>query len=114
MNNQIKVGDIFHLSWGYNQTNVNFFQVTRISAKGVFVREIGYVAVPGSEGFMSQNVLPVKDSFLKDSQWCCKRGLPFEKNIELFRKLKGNGFNIRGRYFAYLWDGKPKYNSWYA
>lgn len=37
----LKVGDIVHTSWGYDQTNVSFFEVTRIvSEKSVGIREI--------------------------------------------------------------------------
>ena len=36
----LKVGDIVNTSWGYDQTNVDFFVVTRVSAKMVWVRPI--------------------------------------------------------------------------
>ena len=113
-NKVVNVGDIFLMSWGYDQTNVNFFQVTRVSPKGVFVREIGYRSAGGA-GFMCQNVVAVKDSFKSSSQWC---GGFQGANAELFRKLSyynGNPcFSVRGRYSASLWDGKPTYESWYA
>ncbi len=34
------VGDVVSYSWGYDQTNVDFFQVTRVSASSVWIREI--------------------------------------------------------------------------
>ena len=107
----VKTGDIFLMSWGYDQTNVNFFQVTRVSKAGFFVREISQSSA-GKEGFMCQDVTAVKDSFLKRSQWCG------ETNEELFRKGKVYDsepyFSIKGRYNARLWNGTPTYNSWYA
>ena len=36
----IKVGDIFSSSWGYDQTNVDFFQCVDVKGKMVVVREI--------------------------------------------------------------------------
>lgn len=113
---QVKVGDIFLMSWGYDQTNVNFFQVTRISKGGVFIREIGYKSVEGSNGFMCQKVVANPNSFLSTSQWCSPKGQSFGGNVETFRRmsLDGNGFSVRGRYYAFRWDGKPTYNSWYA
>lgn len=36
-----KVGDIFYTSWGYDQTNVEFLQVVRVSASSVWVQETG-------------------------------------------------------------------------
>lgn len=111
----VKVGDIFEMSWGYDQTNINFFQVTRLTPKGVYVREIGSAGA-GGEGFMCQDVVAVKDSFKDNSQWCGGYG---HGNPEMFRRIdyrtdQPPSFSIRSRYFAYLWDGKPTYCSWYA
>lgn len=35
------VGDVGEYSWGYDQTNVDFFQVTRVSRASVWIRPIG-------------------------------------------------------------------------
>lgn len=42
----VKVGDIFYTSWGYDQTNVDWFQVVDVSATGktVTLVEIGAIA----------------------------------------------------------------------
>jgi hypothetical protein len=62
---QIKVGTILHYSWGYDQTNAEFYQVVdRFGARGVVIREIGGKSVPGSEGFMCDRVRPKKDDFI--------------------------------------------------
>ncbi len=111
-----KAGTIFSMSWGYDQTNVNYFQVTRATAKGVYVREIGAKSVPGTQGFMSENVTPVKDSFLDKSQWC---GGYSSNNPETFRRIKVSNnrpyFSFEGRYFArQTCEGSSTYNSWYA
>lgn len=63
----VKIGEIYRRSWGYDQTNVDYYQVVALKAKTVVVREINHAQVKGSEGFMSCNVVPVKDSF-KDSE----------------------------------------------
>lgn len=34
------VGDVVYTSWGYDQTNVEYFQVTTVKAKSVMVRQI--------------------------------------------------------------------------
>lgn len=54
--NPLKVGDILHTSWGYDQTNVEFFAVTRVSGKRVWVREIA--ADSEATGFMSGKCWP--------------------------------------------------------
>ena len=35
-----KIGDLFHASWGYDQTNETFFQVVNVGGKTIEVREI--------------------------------------------------------------------------
>ena len=111
--NTVKIGDIFNMSWGYDQTNVNFFKVTRMTPKGVYVREISSKGA-GNEGMMCQNVV-AGETFLSESQWC---GGYNKNNPETFFKLKTYSgqpcFTIKGRYFARLWDKKPTYSSWYA
>ncbi len=114
----VKVGDLFSMSWGYDQTNVNYFQVTRVTAKGCYVREIGAKSVPGTQGFMSETVRPVKDNFLAKSQWCGGYG---SNNPETLRRLKFStyskswGFSFESRYFASQVKGEgDQYNSWYA
>ncbi len=123
----VKPGDIFNMSWGYDQTNNNFFQVTRVSEKGVWVREIGCKSVEGTQGFMCETVVPNPGSFIDRSQWC---GGGFDgQNTETFRRVcisnwnkDGTGkvdaqpyFNFRGRYFAYKCAVDSKhYDSWYA
>jgi hypothetical protein len=36
----IKLNDVFYSSWGYNQTNVDFFQTVKILNRSVIIREI--------------------------------------------------------------------------
>lgn len=59
-NDSVKIGDVFHTSWGYDQTNVEFFQVKEISKTGKTCKviQIGSSTVPGSEGFMSESCVP--------------------------------------------------------
>lgn len=64
--NPYKVGDILCNSWGYDQTNVDFYQIVKTSGKSVWIKRIAGEIVPGSEGFMSANVKPIKDNFLSD------------------------------------------------
>lgn len=65
---KLKVGDIMYNSWGYKQTNVDFFQITKISGKSAYIRPICGEHVKGSEGFMSANIRPIKDSFCGEEE----------------------------------------------
>ena len=61
----LKVGEILQSVWGFEQTNVQFFQVVKVTPKMVFVREI-----PSHEssnnGDMTGTVVPVKGAFASD------------------------------------------------
>lgn len=39
-NIQIKEGSIFYSSWGYDQTNIDFYQVVKATAKTVWLRKL--------------------------------------------------------------------------
>jgi hypothetical protein len=57
-----EVGQILYHSYGYEQTNIEFFQITKIEGKTVFVREICQERT--ETGNMSGKTMPVKDDFL--------------------------------------------------
>ena len=65
-----KVGDCLHTSWGYDQTNVEFYKVVRVLAKSVEVVAIAGKSVAGSQGFMSERVLPDPDNVIAVDDKC--------------------------------------------
>lgn len=95
---ELKVGHIFRSSWGYEQTNVDFYQVTEIKGSFMILRAIHQAPVDGSYGHDSCYVVPVKDSFI-DSD-------PIRKKIQTH-------LNIDSVRFASTWGGEPAYKSWY-
>lgn len=97
----LKIGDILYSSWGYDQTNVDFYQVIDVLNKTIKIREIESAMPQGEDGFMTGNIIPVKDKFTK------------EKTL-LKRVLPDNCIKITSFSWARLWDGKPKRISWYA
>lgn len=58
----LKPGDILYTSWGYDQTNTEFFQVLSVSNNTVTIQEIGAKTIDAT-GPMSGTISPVKDSF---------------------------------------------------
>jgi hypothetical protein len=98
---KVAVGDIFVSSWGWEQTNVDFYQVVeKPSANTVIVREIAAATVEGSEGYMSRNVRAVPNAF---------RSAPIKK------RLTNGGFKISSFQSARPTTAdKEHYNSWYA
>lgn len=96
----IKEGDLFVASWGWEQTNVDAYQVVAKKGASVVLREIALQSVEGSEGFMSDRVVPVKDAFI---------GSEFKKRIV------GKHINIDDvRMACPAEEGKDFYRSWYA
>mgnify|MGYP002857244916 CR=1 FL=1 len=57
----IKVGDIFYTSWGYDQTNTEFYEVVNVRGSRIDLKEIGYTvdyekaAVRDEATFSAQN-----------------------------------------------------------
>lgn len=100
----VKIGDIFHYSWGYEQTNCNYFQVVGLKGtKQVVIREIAYTTTE-TLGIDSYNVKAVKDSFLQDSQFIEDNEKGAVKQVKALK----NGtiyINIESFGFCSLWDG---------
>lgn len=64
----VEVGDVFSSSWGYEMTNVDFYEVVGLSPSGksVRLRRIAAETVPGSEGNMSCHVIARPGVFIRD------------------------------------------------
>jgi hypothetical protein len=60
-----KVGDIVRNSWGWEQTNIDYFQVTEVLGKKIRVSEIRAEIVE-AVGSMSANVKALRDCFVND------------------------------------------------
>jgi hypothetical protein len=75
----LRVGDLFSNSWGYDQTNVDFYQVTEIKGKTFTIREIGSKRCgEAPSGSDSDYCIAVKDSFTVNSAPVIKRSLSME------------------------------------
>jgi hypothetical protein len=89
----VQVGDIFSCSWGYSMTIVDFYQVQKTTAKGVYLREIAKEEM--HDGNFGGKCIPKKDQYISEDV--------------IFRRLKkGKVLKLSTYKFAYLWDGKPK------
>jgi hypothetical protein len=103
-----KAGDIFHWSWGWEQTNCDFYQVVAVSKGTVTLREIAAKSVSCEGSSMSDTRVAVKDDFLVSSE-------SFVKRPQCQPGDNGTSWNIPMKYgYCSLWDGRPEYCSWYA
>lgn len=112
----VKVGDIFYMSWGYEQTNVDFFQVVALKGKTqVVIKEV--VLREDNEEYMShgmardvsfdmKHAVPVANSsFVKDNE----KGM-----IKKVCGTKENPYlNMTSYANAHKYNGKKLYESWY-
>jgi capsid portal protein len=99
--NSVIVDDIFVCSWGYEQTQVDAYQVVeKIGNATVVLRPIACRTVEGSEGRDCQNVVPVYNAFTSEET--------------ITKRIGEYGITMNSYSSAYQWDGKREfYNSWY-
>jgi hypothetical protein len=106
--NPYQAGDLLHKSWGYEQTNNDFAQVSGVGPRSVTIRRIGKHTVAAT-GPMSSTVCPLKDRF------------PPDHELEVVRFTF---CQCEGRLYAFLpsdygnWNRvephRAYYESWYA
>lgn len=108
-----QVGDYVVNTWGYEQTNVEFYEVIEVKNKTIVVHEVGNMQVKGSvlSHGMANKVVPdgVK---LKDSK-------PFALRLKMVNWNSLGGVQCRicspkSYYHFKKWSGEAQYQSWYA
>lgn len=99
--NPYVVGDVVHHSWGYDQTNCDFYQVIAVTPKTVTLLEICSESVT-EEGFMSDRRVARIDNFLENAKPFTCRVLNNDSTVKI-----NHGY-------ASKWDGRPKSCTWYA
>lgn len=89
----IQPGDIYYTSWGYDQTNVDFYEVVAASDKSISVREVESKTVSSERGADYVSAVPGKyvGSLMK-------------------KVPSAHGFRVDSA-MATKWDGKPKYQT---
>ena len=111
----IKVGDIFYMSWGYEQTNVDFFRVKALRGKTQVILQQVYLemtqdkcvsGMSADRKYNSKNYSLVKNScFVKDNE------------NGIVKKVLGTKeeqyINMTSYANAYKYDGQELYESWY-
>ena len=93
-----QVGDILVSSWGYDQTNIDYYQVIERTAKMATIQKIAseYLEYDSAS---EDKVVPAKDKFI---------GKPIK------RKVGPYGINLNSYSHASLWDGNPQYKTAYG
>lgn len=94
------VGDILYTSWGYDQTNYDFYEiVARRGTSTIDLRKLQCASE--DEGWCRHKVTPVKGAFAGDET--------------LTRRINKHGSaKIESYAWLHPWDGKPKHATSYA
>jgi hypothetical protein len=106
-----KVGDILYSSWGYDQTNIEFFKVVKTSEFSVWIQKVNSKVVEVT-GWAHQDVVPTDSSTYEVKNWDAPG---YTTNLYPVRRYKiqqstysGYGVSLSSYAAAFLWDGKPK------
>lgn len=95
---QLKPGVILYDTWGYEQTNVEFYKVMDRKGSKVLVQELGCSRVGEPTGWASDRVTA---------------GKPLDKPAEWIT-VRGSRVKISDCISLGLWDGQDLHRSWYA
>jgi len=98
--NKLTKDTILYASWGYEQTNVDFYQVVETTSKTVILQEIGAKTVRYDGGGFSGAVIADPTQ---------KVGEPFRSVVK-----QGKYCNVKHYTVGHIWDGEPvSYSSWH-
>lgn len=111
MNHDYKVGEIYYDSWGYDQTNIDFYKVLEAGKKSITMVKIASKTAenqPSGYSSMSAFVVPNPDF---------KIGKPFKKIVQVRYWNDKISYGITSKHgcFSKYTEGKNGvYESWYA
>lgn len=92
-----KVGDILYSSWGYDQTNIDFYEVRRVMGSMIVIQELENKIVR-NDGPMHY-VVPITGQY---------KGAPLRRKFGPRWNGKGYAVSVHSSASASLWDGTPK------
>lgn len=123
----VKVGDFFYASWGYDQTNVDFYKVVGFSPSGKSVRlQRWSQTLSGSQppcDYVVPGDGPAQVRVWDKCEECAQPGYTphqcpshLEDAPVVTKRLQSYGPSDEPTYYvahhgASLWDGKPKYQT---
>lgn len=106
-----QIGDIILNSWGYDQTNIDYYQIIEVKNKMIVAKAIHQTFLK-SEGLSSlaSYVMPDKDNFSQNGEVL---------NLKLKYTFWNNALEVticnpKSFFYFKKWDGEKNYCSWYA
>jgi len=93
--NTIEVGSILKSSWGYDQTNIDFYRVVKVANGWATIEPIGQTIFENT-GWASETVVPTETA----------TGKTFRRKIQ-----GGDWVKIASFSGASVWNGEPQHQS---
>jgi hypothetical protein len=120
----IVVGDILVSSWGYDQTNIDYYKVIAVTAKGVRMQAwksanggpcegtYDYV-IPGDGPKTSQRCTLTGEAFYASDYWTRQEHMVTEEAPIKFHRVRGTDrksayISLTSYSGAHLWSGTPQ------
>lgn len=98
----LEVGMILVAMWGYDQTNVDWYEVVKVTPATVQIRQIKSKR-EADAGFMSEHVVPDPGNYI---------GEPIRRKPLTYTSRPAVAVESYAN--AYLWDGTPQTANHYA
>lgn len=97
-------GKIFYSSWGYEQTNIDFYKVIEVSKSGktITLQKIGSQVVEVN-GYCSEDVIP-NENIIIDAPLKNRRLIVGRYGDTYVNVSKRSDYKV----YAYEWDGRPR------
>lgn len=97
----LKEGDILYSSWGWEQTNIDYYKVVKtIGTRTVMLVKLAAKITSDGAHYMSGSTVPILDK---------TDGEPFKKVVSCGSTVRLNSYSC-----AWPWDGRPLHCTWYA
>jgi hypothetical protein len=103
----MKPNDILYAAWGYDQTNIDFYKVLKVTDNFVSVIQIEQTDTYDPGLSMTGTTMPKPESPIVGKK-------PLRRKIHWFAGGAIPYLKITAYSYAYPWDGTPKHYSTYA
>lgn len=97
------VGDILVCSWGYDQTNIDYYQVVGVTKSSVKIREILKTRLESDGSGTQDAMIPLPNRFDGEKT--------MTKRVRMATDRQSYSCAIESFASAYLWDGSPRYQT---
>lgn len=130
---EVKVGDFFVSSWGYDQTNVDFYRVVGLTPSGKSVKVQKWTMADTGQGGMHESVVATEEGgpVMVSDHSAVTPEMDFWERQEAVRQVPapvmtkrlqsyGEGeskrfyFSVNSYSSASKWDGRPMYQTGYG